>query len=99
MKITKRQLRRIIREEKQRLLEQTSPLAGKGNEVYSALEDVFMAFAPDDDGIGYTSVEDFTAFRQSVMDGLAQLEDRVLDPNLSSADRMGMQRVTIGKPR
>lgn len=99
MKISKRQLRRIIREEKQRLLEQTSPYAGKGNEVYSALEDVFMMFAPDDDGAGYTSVQDFMAFKQSVMDGLKELEDRVVDPNLSQADRMGMERVTIGRPR
>ena len=100
MRITKRQLRRIIREEKARLLkEQASPLAGRGNEVYSALEDVFMQFAPDDEGIGYTSPADFMAFRESVMDGLAELEDRVMDPNMSQSDRMGMERVTIGKPR
>ena len=99
MRITKRQLRRIIREEKARLLEQTSPFQGLDNEVYSALEDVFMQFAPDDDGAGYTSPADFMAFRKSVMAGLAELEDRVMDPNTSQSDRMGMQRVKIGRPR
>lgn len=99
MKITKRQLRRIIREEKQKLQEQASPFAGLDNEVYSALEDVFMQVEVDDEGIGYTSPADFMAFRESVMAGLAELEDRVVDPNMSQSDRMGMQRVTIGRPK
>ena len=98
MKITKRQLRRIIKEEKRKIQEQASPFQGLGEEIYSALEDIFMAYGPEDEGIGYTSPADMMAFRKSVMDALDILEDRVMDPNMSQADRMGMQRVTIGRP-
>ena len=100
MKITKNQLRRIIKEEKARILqEQASPFAGLGDQVYSALEDVFMQVEVDDEGIGYVSPADFMAFRESVMAGLDELEDRVMDPNMSKSERMGMPTVKIGRPR
>ena len=93
MKITKRQLRRIIKEEKARILqEQASPFKGRSGEVYDALEDVVMAYAPDD--IGYISAEDFRDFEDSVEAAMEEMRSRVLDPN---ASRSGMPSVTIGQ--
>ena len=85
MRITKRQLRRIIKEEKARLLrENPSPFAGRGEEVYSALEDVFMAYAPDD--VDFLSEEEFAEFEKSVADGMAIMKDRVVHGQPGSAE-------------
>ena len=92
MKITKRQLRRIIKEEKAKLLqEQGSPFKGRGGEIYDALEDVVMTYAPD--GAGFLSAEDFRDLEDSVMAAMEEMRDRLLDPN---ASRSGMPSVVIG---
>jgi hypothetical protein len=79
MKITKRQLRRIIREEKSRLLKEQADmrnLAELGDEIYSALEDVIMGNLPA--GVDFLNTEEFAAFEKSVMDGLNQMRDRIV---------------------
>lgn len=95
MKITKRQLRRIIKEEKARILqEQVSPFKGRGGEFYDALEDVVMQYAPD--GAGYLSAEDFLDLEASVKEAMEELKDRLLDPN---ASKSGLRSVSIGPPK
>ena len=92
MRVTRKQLRKIIREEKTRILqEQTSPFKGRGGEFYDALEDVVMQYAPD--GAGYLSAEDFLELEASVKDAMKELRDRLLDPNVSKS---GMRSVSIG---
>lgn len=80
MKITKRQLKRIIREEKQKLLNEVDfvnydiPQARK--QAYSKLEDLLMEFLPmmvDD-----LRAEEFATFEKVVMDAVAELKDRTV---------------------
>ena len=78
MKITKRQLRRIIKEEKARLLNE-----GRVNfdyrSAYSHLEDLFMENLPAD--IDFVTAEEFAKLEQVVLEALSELKDRVVgDP-------------------
>ena len=80
MKITKRQLRRIIKEEKQKLLNEidfvTYDLPHIRKQAYSTLEDLFMTNLPMmvDDLRG----EEFATFEKVVMDAVAELKDRTV---------------------
>ena len=81
MKITKRQLRRIIKEEKRRLQEygEHGPLdlSGLEDEIYSGLEDVIMGNLPPD--VEWLTAEEFGGFEKSVFDALSQMRDRVVE--------------------
>ena len=80
MKITKRQLRRIIKEEKAKLLNEIDfvsyDLPHIRKQAYSTLEDLFMKNLPmmvDD-----LRAEEFDTFEKVVMDVMAELKDRVV---------------------
>ena len=80
MRITKKQLRRIIREEKQNLLNEIDfvsyDLPHIRKQAYSTLEDLFMKNLPmmvDD-----LRAEEFITFEKVVMDAVAELKDRVV---------------------
>ncbi len=80
MKVTKRQLRRIIKEEKQKLLNEIDfvsyDLPHIRKQAYSKLEDLFMENLPlmvDD-----IRAEEFVTFEKVVMDAMAELKDRVV---------------------
>ena len=81
MKITKRQLRRIIKEERRRLqeygMEGALDLSGLEGEIYSGLEDVIMANLPPD--VDMLTAEEFGGFEKSVLDALEQMRDRVVE--------------------
>ena len=81
MKITKRQLKRIIREEKRRLLNETNvlELGLLQEQVYSVLEDVVMGNIPPD--IDFLTLEEWGGFEKSVFAAMEELRDRVVgDP-------------------
>lgn len=81
MKITKRQLRRIIREEKRRLLKETNilELGHLQEPVYSVLEDVIMGNLPLD--VEFLTYEEWAGFEKSVFAAMEELRDRVVgDP-------------------
>ena len=91
MKITKRQLRRIIREEKARLQEQSkSNFENRGGEIYDALEDVVMAHI--DVEADFMTLDDWNAFEASVVKAMDEMKERVLDPRES---RSGWKSVSI----
>ena len=80
MKITKRQLRRIIKEEKQKLLNEIDfvsyDLPHIRKQAYSKLEDLLMENLPmmvDD-----LRAEEFATFEKVVMDAVAELKDRAV---------------------
>ena len=78
MKITKRQLRRIIKEEKQKLVEMREmrfDLMYKP--IYSTLEDMVMMNLPDD--VEYLTEEEFAKLERVVAEALSELKDRVVD--------------------
>ena len=78
MKITKRQLRRIIKEEKQKLVEMRGmrfDLMYKP--IYSTLEDMVMMNLPDD--VEYLTEEEFAKLERVVAEALSELKDRVVD--------------------
>tara|TARA_Y100000385_G_C13066516_1_gene626958 strand:- start:43 stop:291 length:249 start_codon:yes stop_codon:yes gene_type:complete len=78
MKITKRQLRRIIKEEKARLLAE-SRVSFDYTSAYSALEDLFMASLPAD--IDFVTAGEFSELEQVLRAALRDLKDRVVgDP-------------------
>ena len=80
MKITKRQLRRIIKEEKAKLLNEVDfvnyDIPQVRKQAYSKLEDLLMEFLPMmvDDLRG----EEFATFEKVVMDAVAELKDRTV---------------------
>lgn len=80
MKITNRQLRRIIKEEKQKLLNEIDfvsyDLPHIRKQAYSKLEDLLMENLPmmvDD-----LRAEEFATFEKVVKDALAELKDRAV---------------------
>ena len=80
MKITKRQLRRIIKEEKAKLLNEIDfvsyDLPHIRKQAYSTLEDLFMKNLPmmvDD-----LRAEEFDTFEKVVMNAMVELKDRVV---------------------
>ena len=78
MKITETQLRRMIREEKQKLVEMREmrfDLMYKP--IYSTLEDMVMMNLPDD--VEYLTEEEFAKLEGVVAEALSELKDRVLD--------------------
>ena len=78
MKITKKQLRRIIKEEKARLLNE-GRVSFDYASAYSRLEDLFMESLPTD--IDFVTAEEFAELEQVVTAALRDLKDRVVgDP-------------------
>ena len=78
MKITKRQLRRIIKEEKAKLLEvREMRFDLMYKPVYSTLEDMVMMNLPDD--VEYLAEEEFAKLEGVVAAALNELKDRVVD--------------------
>jgi Ser-tRNA(Ala) deacylase AlaX len=78
MKITKHQLRRIIKEERQKLVEMREmrfDLMYKP--IYSTLEDMVMMNLPDD--VEYLTEEEFARLEGVVAEALNELKDRVVD--------------------
>ena len=80
MKITKNQLRRIIKEEKAKLLNEVDfvsyDIPQVRKQAYSKLEDLLMEFLPmmvDD-----LRAEEFATFEKVVMDAVAELKDRTV---------------------
>ena len=84
MKITKRQLKRIIREEKSRLLNEIDFVSfSDGNiglrvkkDAYSKLEDLIMAYMPLE--VDFLREEEFATFEKVVTDAMTELKDRVV---------------------
>ena len=80
MKITKRQLRRIIREEKARLLNEIDFVSfdfpHMKKDAYSKLEDLIMAHMPLE--ADFLREEEFATFEKLVTDALSELKDRVV---------------------
>ena len=80
MKITKRQLRRIIKEEKAKLLNEVdfvnydSPRVR--DQAYSSLEDLLMTNLPQ--FVDDLRAEEFATFEKVVMDAVAELKDRAV---------------------
>ena len=80
MKITKRQLRRIIKEEKAKLLNEVDfvdfnvPRIQK--QAYSSLEDLLMMGLPQ--FVDDIRSEEFATFEKVVMDAVAELRDRTV---------------------
>jgi len=80
MKITKRQLRKIIKEEKQKLLNEVdfvnydSPRVR--DQAYSKLEDLLMVNLPQ--FVDDLRAEEFATFEKVVMDAIAELKDRTV---------------------
>ena len=90
MKITKRQLRKIIREEKTKLLKEQGDFGGDTLElghlqpaVYSQLEDVVMENIPPD--VDFLTLEEWAGFEKSVFAAMEELRDRIV------GDPRGMQ--------
>ena len=78
MKITKSQLRRIIKEERAKLVEMREmrfDLMYKP--IYSTLEDMVMFNLPDDDE--FLTEEEFAKLEGVVAEALSELKDRVVD--------------------
>ena len=80
MKITKNQLRRIIKEEKAKLLNEVDfvsyDIPQVRKQAYSKLEDLLMEFLPmmvDD-----LRAEEIATFEKVVMDAVAELKDRTV---------------------
>ena len=80
MKITRSQLRKIIKEEKAKLLNEIDfvnyDLPQIRKQAYSKLEDLLMEFLPmmvDD-----LRAEEFATFEKVVMDAVAELKDRTV---------------------
>ena len=80
MKITKRQLRKIIKEEKAKLLNEVDfvnyDIPQVRKQAYSKLEDLLMEFLPmmvDD-----LRAEEFATFEKVVADAVAELKDRTV---------------------
>ena len=80
MKITKRQLRKIIREEKARLLNEVDfvnyDIPQVREQAYSKLEDLLMEFLPQ--FVDDLRAEEFATFEKVVMDAVAELKDRTV---------------------
>ena len=80
MKITKKQLRRIIREEKARLLNEVDfvnyDIPQVREQAYSKLEDLLMEFLPQ--FVDDLRAEEFSTFEKVVMDAVAELKDRTV---------------------
>ena len=80
MKITKRQLRKIIKEEKQKLLNEVdfvnydSPRVR--DQAYPKLEDLLMMNLPQ--FVDDLRAEEFATFEKVVMDAIAELKDRTV---------------------
>ena len=80
MKITKNQLRRIIKEEKAKLLNEVDfvdfnvPRVQK--QAYSSLEDLLMMGLPQ--FVDDLRAEEFATFEKVVMDAVAELKDRTV---------------------
>ena len=80
MKITKRQLRKIIREEKARLLNEVDfvnyDMPRVREQAYSKLEDLLMEFLPQ--FVDDLRAEEFATFEKVVADAVAELKDRTV---------------------
>ena len=80
MKITKRQLRRIIREEKARLLNEVDfvdyNVPRVQEQAYSKLEDLLMENLPQ--FVDDLRAEEFATFEKVVIDAMAELKDRTV---------------------
>ena len=80
MKITKKQLRRIIKEEKAKLLNEIDfvnyDLPRIREQAYSKLEDLLMEFLPME--VDDLRAEEFATFEKVVMDAVAELKDRTV---------------------
>ena len=80
MKITKRQLRKIIREEKARLLNEVDfvnyDIPQVREQAYSKLEDLLMEFLPQ--FVDDLRAEEFATFEKVVADAVAELKDRTV---------------------
>lgn len=80
MKITKMQLRRIIKEEKAKLLNEVDfvdyNLPRVREQAYSKLEDLLMMNLPQ--FVDDLRAEEFATFEKVVMDALAELKDRTV---------------------
>ena len=80
MKITERRLRKIIKEEKARLLNEVDfvdfnvPRVQK--QAYSSLEDLLMMGLPQ--FVDDLRSEEFATFEKVVMDAMAELKDRTV---------------------
>jgi len=77
VKITKRQLRRIIKEERQKLLKEDHDLnlAELGNEVGSVLVDILKSKMPYE--FDYLNEKEFAGFEESVTAGLAMAKEQL----------------------
>ena len=80
MRITKRQLRRIIKEEKARLLNEVDSVSFDyphvREQAYSKLEDLLMTNLPQ--FVDDLRAEEFATFEKVVMDAVAELKDRAV---------------------
>jgi len=80
MKITKRQLKRIIREEKARVLNEVDfvdyNVPRVQEQAYSKLEDLLMTNLPQ--FVDDLRAEEFATFEKVVMAALAELKDRAV---------------------
>ena len=80
MKITQRQLKRIIREEKANLLNEVDfvdyNVPRVQEQAYSKLEDLLMTNLPQ--FVDDLRAEEFATFEKVVMDAMAELKDRVV---------------------
>ena len=80
VKITKRQLRRIIREQKANLLNEIDFVSfdfpHMKKDAYSKLEDLIMAHMPLE--ADFLREEEFATFEKIVIDALAEMKDRVV---------------------
>ena len=91
MKITKRQLRRIIREEKQKLLNENwgDKLKLDSQEIYDALEVLVVNASPD--AIGSWRPDQWLDFKDLVGDAMIALKNRVVKEE-SEEDRYHRER-------
>ena len=80
MKITKRQLRRIIKEEKAKLLNEVDfvdfNVPNVQKQAYSSLEDLLMMGLPQ--FVDDLRSEEFATFEKVVMNAVAELKDRTV---------------------
>ncbi len=80
MKITKRQLKRIIKEEKAKLLNEVDNVSFDyphvRDQAYSKLEDLLMENLPQ--FVDDLRADEFATFEKVVMDAMAELRDRTV---------------------
>jgi|LWDU01.1.fsa_nt_gi hypothetical protein len=79
MKITKRQLRRIIKEEKARLLNEAHPTSGSGSPAWKAFEDAIWDAAGEFIDAGMESDVVATAMAETVTEIIKQMDEEQAD--------------------